>query len=702
MKKILVAGIALLPVLCGTGTFAADGMSGSVSLGGVSTDVSGSKAKFSEFGDPDSAITGGLEMQYNVLPGFVNFTAEDIARDNQNFTFGAEQYGKFKLDAYYKEIPHNLTFDAKSYFSGVGSNTLTTTATSAALPKNSDAWPSVFDYSVTRDQYGAGIKLNMLKPLFADFSVSKSDQSGIKAAGSYIGISTELPEPVDYETNTIKAEIGYGQDPVFFSMSYLLSNFDNANQYLDFPSLSAANTSEFLSLPPDNTYSKFAIKGRVKMPLRSTLAATFGQAKAESTMDLASAYNSNGTAYIHNLSDTVFDGQVDTVNYNITLTSSPVDFLDGKLFYSGYEKDNNSDVITSSRTTTSTTTPFNNHLFSYDKTSYGIETGFKLPGHVKLTPYYKNEDVDRHRGDLPETADDIYGVNVKWSGLDFLAVKAGYERLDRESDWHQLELVTGTQAAADAIEPYIRRFDAATQDRDTIKLGLDITPCEYVNLGLGYAHKKSDYTETVFGLLEKKSNGVNISADVTVNDNVSISGYFDYEVATIDQMQRNLGSSATTDAQTNPNDTTDGDGRYNWTANQEDKSMDYGVALNATVIPKTLVLRAQFDHVRSDGFADYTYYESVPKGYTNDSVDSENWDDYTKNSFMLKAIYEATPAVTLTGGYVYEDYEYKDQFSDGYSYVWSSSATSTNYLTGAGMNPDYTANVFFLNAKYKF
>lgn len=701
MKKILVAGFALLPVLCSTGVYAAEGMSGTVSVGGISNDVSGNKAKFSEYGDPDSGVTGGLEMRSNVESGFVNFTAADIARDIQNFTFDTGQYGKFKVDAYYKEIPHNLTFDAKSYYSGVGSDTLTTTATSTSLPNTPDTWPSVFDYSVTRDQYGAGLKLDMLKPLFANFSVSKNDQSGIKPTATYIGISAELPEPVDYETNTIRGEIGYGEDPIFVSMSYLLSSFDNTSQYLDFSSLAAANRSEFLGLPPDNTYSKFAIKGRVKMPMHSSLAANFSQAKAESTMDLAPAYNSNGTAFVHNLSDTVFDGKVNTINYNIVLTSSPASFLDGKLFFSGYEKDNDSDKITSSRTTTTTTTPFDNHLFGYEKTSYGIETGFKIPGHVKLTPYYKNVDVERHRGDFPETADDIYGINAKWTGLDYLALKMVYERMDRDSDWHQLTLATGDQNASNAIEPYVRRFDAATQNRDTFKLGMDITPCDYVNLGLGYAYKTSDYTDTVFGLLEKDSNGVNFSADVTVNDTISISGYVDYEVTNSDQTQRNLGTSVTA-VTASPDDTTVGDGRYNWTANQEEKTLDYGIGLNAIVIPKILTLRTQFDHIRSDGFADYTYFESVPTGYTNDSVDSGNWDDYTKNSLMVKAIYEATQNVTLTGGYVYEDYEYNDQFSDGYSYVWSSSATANNYLTGAGMDPNYTANVFFLNAKYKF
>lgn len=702
MKKLLVTGIALLPVLCGTGVYAGEAVSGTVGVKGISNDVNGNKAKFSEYGDPDSGITGGVDMHYSAAPGFVNFSADDVVRDVQRYWLDAGQYGKFKVDAYYKEIPHNVTFDARSYYSGVGTNTLTTTATSTSKPTNEALWPSTFDYSVTRDLYGAGLKLDLLKPFFADFSFSQNDQKGVKAAGTYIGVSTELPEPVDYQTNTFKAEVGYGQDPIFVALSYLKSGFDNNNPYLYYSSLSASNTSEFLSLPPDNDYSKFAIKGRVKLPMRSTFAVNLGKSEAESDMDLTSAFNTSGTARILNLSDQHFNGKIDTFNYDLMLTSNPLEFLEAKLFYSSYDKENKSDQISSSTTTgTTTTTPFDNHLFDYDKTSYGIEAGFALPEHVKVTPYYKNVETERHRGDLPKTDDDIYGLKVKWSGLDFMTVKTSYERLNRESPWQQLTLVTGTQATADAIEPYIRRFDAADQDRDTFKFGVDLSPCNHLNIGLGYTYKKSDYPGTVFGLLDKESNGINLSSDLTMNERVTLSGYLDYEVASIDQMQRNLGSS-TTAAQASPIDTVVGDGRYNWTADQEEKTLDFGLAIDVAVTPKVLTLRVQFDHVKSDGNADFTYFESVPTGYTNETVDSGNWDDYSKDSLLLKATYELNPHVTLAGGYAYERYEYNDQFSDGYSYVWSSSATSTNYLTGAGMDPNYTANVVFMSAKYNF
>lgn len=715
-RKLILPGSALLSLLCVAGVQAEEGVSGHIEATGKSFNVNGNKAKFSEYGDADSGVTGGVEMKYNAEAGYLNFNADEIARDTQNFNIEAGQYGKFKLDAFYKEIQHNFTFDAKSFYTGVGSNTLTTTATSAALPTNPSTWPTVFDYAVSREQYGAGIKMNMMKPFFADFAVSREDRTGIKAAGTYSGISIELPEPVDYKTNTFKAEVGYGEDPIFFSMSYLKSNFENANPYLYFSSLTATNTSEFLTLPPDNDYSKFALKGRLKMPLSSALALNFSKSAAESDVNLNSTYNTAGAARANALSDNVFNGKVDTINWGMILTSSPVDFLDLKLHYTDYDKKNKSDEILSTVTTTS----FDNHLFDYEKQSYGIETGFKLPAQIKLTPFFKHVNVERNRGDLPETDDNIYGLNARWSGLENLALTAGYERLNRDSDWRQLVLgIPGTATAtspssqdtANVLEQYIRRFDAAPQNRDTFKIGLDLYPMDNLNIGLGYKHKKSDYTDTVLGLREERSNIFDVSADYTVG-NVTLAGYFSYDKTKHFQDQRRIqyaaapATPATNILLASPIDTIDAnDNNYNWTANTESVTYDYGASVEVALVPNMWRVRAQYDHIKSNGFADYTYSEGAPTGYTNDSVDSGNWDDYTKDALTLKVIYQATKNITLTGVYAYENYEYNDQFSDGYTYAVNTSTTATpnySYLTGAGMDPNYTANVFFLSAKYKF
>ncbi|MFA6498016.1 MAG: MtrB/PioB family decaheme-associated outer membrane protein [Desulfurivibrionaceae bacterium] len=717
MKKYnYLPAVLLLPLLCAPGAQAADNeVTGFVMPSVKSVNLSGNKAKFSEYGDPDSGFSGSVEVKSEAETGYVTFNADDIAQDTQNYTIEGGQYGKFRLDAFYNEIQHNNTFDAKTFYTGgVGTDRLTSPLSNVRYGQATTpamvTLGNTFDYEISRDQYGAGLRLDLMKPFFANFSVSREDRQGLRPIGSAnSSFPAELPEPVDYKTNIIQAEVGYGKDPYFASVGYTHSNFDNAYNTLYFTDIYAtANQTSFVSLPPDNDYSKFDLKGRVKLPLKSALALAYSQSKAEADATLFNTLNQGGTIRTLTLADSEFNGRVDTTNYSAVLTSSPLDFLDGKIFYKNYDTKNKSDKI--SIIESGTTGQLGNDLFDYNKESYGIEAGLKLPGRVTLTPFYTKVETERPFTLLPATAafnpsydvttdDNIYGINAKWKGTDFISANIGYERLDRDDNMDSFTMKHGTAV----LDPYTRESYIASQKRDTYKLGFDVFPTDMLSLGFTLKHKDIDYDETQIGLTGERSNTYGVSANLTPNDTVSFSAYVDYETATREQLVR-LG--ATTASTANPVDTIPTDAAYNATTALKDKSFDWGLGVNVIAIPKTLILSAQFDHTRSNGFADYTYGPTSaafpPAGWTNDTIDFNTWDDYKKDALQLKGTYSLSAQVDLTGGYAYEKYRYSDGHYDNYRNVYNASATAGGYLSGANANPDYTANVVFLAAKYKF
>jgi MtrB/PioB family decaheme-associated outer membrane protein len=708
-----------MPLLYASGALAADyEVTGAITPSVKGVNVNGSKAKFGEYTDPDSAITGGVEVNADAENGFVTFNAGDIGEDTQSYKTEVGQYGKFKLGAFYNEIQHNNTFDARTFYSGAGTNQLTSPLNGirwATAPAPA-TWTNTFDYEVSRNQYGAGLKVDLLKPFFANFSVSREDREGLRPIGAgNTRYAAELPEPVDYQTDLMQAELGYGKDPYFVSAGYTYSKFDNAYDALYFTNIygvDGAADNELVTLPPDNSYGKFDLKGRVKMPLKSALALGYSKAKAEADANVFESYNVSGVARTVTVAgDKVFNGQVDTTNYSAVLTSSPLNFLDGKLFYKNYTTQNKSDQI-SIVDNGEGGKDYSNDLFDYDKKSYGIEAGLKLPGHVTLTPSLSKvaTEVARATGDQ-EYDDKIYGINAKWKGLDFMVANIGYERMDRENDADSVNTATPIGSVANAsviaMSPYTRMYDTASQERDTYKFGIDLFPTDRLNLGFTVRHKEIDYNETGIGLTDQRDTAYGVSADFTPNDTVSFSAYVDYSVAKFELLQRQ-GSTGDTTVAPSPADTDTTDNAYNVTTTQKDKSLDWGIGVNVNVIPKTLTVRAQFDHTKSDGSADYTYGDNsnandgIATGWTNDTIDFANWDDYKKDSLLLKATYSLSAQVDLTGGYAYEMYEYNDGHSDNYAYVYQTGATDVGYLSGAGSDPDYTANVVFLSAKYKF
>ncbi len=625
----------------------------------------GGEAKFTEYRDlqENGGLYGRARLNLDTEKNFLNFDAGDFGYDTQFYKIDGGLWGKFKFDLFYNEIPHNFTFDAKTTFGGAGSDTLTGTPNT-----NISSWDT-FDYSIERRQYGGGLQINMIKPFFFDASFQREERDGIKPTGaaqtSPSGLVFELPEPVNYITNNLKVEGGYAQKPFFLSFNYILSEYNNGNTSLNLPS--TFNAPRAFSLPPDNTYYKGAFKGAVNLPYNSKFSTNVGLSKGRSDTSILSLISSD------------YEGRVDTKNYDLVLSSNPVRFLDTKLYYKFYKLNNKSEdslgVV--------------ENFLDYEKNTFGADLGLRLPAQFYLSGGYKYVKTKRDEEGqtdpalvLPYNKDNIYSVDLRWGGLDFMAFKVGYEKLDRDADYQ-----TSQSEARTA-----KIFSYAAQDRDTYKASLDIFPLENLNFGFEYQHKDTDYTETTYGLTTDNRNEFNISADYMIGNMAKLYGYSDYETIKFVQMTaRSLsGADRTTEIK------------------HKDNSYGYGLGTEVYVIPKKLTLIFQHDYLKSNGGVDITFNDTLlfadagVTGANNDSIDITRWDDYTKYSFKLKGVYNFTKSLTASLGYGYERFNYSDAQLDGYQYVPATSGSNGGYLTGAYKDQSYGAHLIFAGLTYKF
>jgi hypothetical protein len=136
----------------------------------------------------------------------------------------------------------------------------------------------------------------------------------------------------------------------------------------------------------------------------------------------------------------------------------------------------------------------------------------------------------------------------------------------------------------------------------------------------------------------------------------------------------------------------------------KDNSFSFGANAEFFIVPKKVTLVLQYDDIRSNGHADFTYYTAaaLTGGRTNDNIDIGGWDDYTLRSLSAKIQYSPSKVYTLSAGYAYERYTYNDASWDNYVYVPATTTTNGAYLTGAYANPNYHANLVFLAASYRF
>ncbi len=621
---------------------------GEVTARGQLLNLNGNRATLDEYYDIRDGVFGSAIIGYDTDTTYVQFNADDVGYDTQSYSLEGGIWGSYKYNLYYNESPHNLTFDAKTFYSDAGDSNLGLAGNPAAV----STWSS-FDYETERDRFGGKFNIDTFKPFFLDITAQKEMRDGIKPAsfGYLTGSMFEIPEPIDYQDDTFHIEAGYSKKPYFAAVSYFYDRFTNDNPTLDFYDPIFATTSSMF-LPPDNHDYKLAFKGAAFLPYNSKLSLNAGTGRTKSDIDANSILNLDG-----------FNGKYETDSLDIVLTSNPCATIDAKIFDKYYDRDDKSD-------------DGNEDHFGYTNNVVGGQLGVKLPSHFRLTAGYTDgHTLYDNRYDAEERDDKIFASDLAWSGLEMATFKVGYEHLDRDLDR------SGTDAVAEFDNLW--RFDVAPADRDIYTASVDLTPVADLSLTLGYKYKNTDFKDSAldvsprgYGLRNYKADNVFLDASYAFGTVANVYGYLDYEKV------RSLEYG-------NWDPVTD------WKLNQNEHNLDYGLGADFFVIPHKLTIKTQYDHTRSDGDADFAFLDMV----TTPGSDSDDWGDYRKNAVSVKAIYDMTQAVTLAAGYAYEHYTLDDIQLDGYQYLPFGPAT---YLTGAYSDPTYEANVVYTSMTYKF
>jgi len=723
IRKIAITlAFSLLPF---AGAFAADDAGtggtaetrgtfyGEVGATGEIAAVSGNTAKFSEYRDlrtSQGGLFGDVRLGYDSDDYWMKFKALDPGYHTQNYQLDSGMYGKFSLDLFTNSIIHNTTTGALTPYGGAGSNRLTSPLTSGVPSnRNVSTWNS-FDYTVQRNQYGGEIKVDALNPFYVNFSVAREDRSGAIPWSNGNGI--EIPAPIKYETTNYMGEIGYRANPLFAAFNYTYGDFTNSNEtfLIDGAGAQSGSTQALMTLPPDNHFYKLGFKSVLQLPFNTRFNVSLSNEKDRSSFDLAPLLAFNNSfiplpANKNTLNSSTFTGRKEVQNYAFSLTSNPIRFFDFKLYYKYYSTENNSSTII--QTIPGNTPPLvQAPLFDYKKNHYGADLGFKLPAQFRLNAAYAYIETDRDtRSDIPSTKDSLYSAELKWTGLDFLTPKVGYEHLMRLAKYGSAYALDGNQppvAAAGttghANFPQFESFDASKQRRDTYKVAVDASPLQDLNIGVAYKYKESKYPDDFLGVQNTKTHELETYGDYLIGHIVKVNAYFDVQntreyLVDFNGSLANVGSTISNT-------------QYMWNTKLKDNTYEFGAGVDVYLVPKTLTFRVQYDYVNSDGTEDFSFaFPGVINGVNANSAagpigdPSLGIDSYHKSSLLCKLSYAMSKSFTMAIGASFERYKYNDfAFSDpNYQYL-----VGSTFLTGAYANPSYTASIGFVSVAYKF
>jgi len=688
MKRRYISLIAAALLITPSYVMAADEaavVTGSVELGVMGVDDQDNSAKFQEYRDLDDDVLGNVLLEAYKGSYYFGLEGTNIGLDDQDYWLKGGQYGKFKYKLNYDETPHNYSFAAKTFYSGVGTDNL---SYSGAAPAPEANWSS-FDYAIERKKYGGELEVSLGTPFFVKIGASRLETEGVKplAAGDFGG-TVELPEPVDYQTNDLNLMAGYRSKTMNFTLSGMLSSFDNNNLYLNWENPFALTT-ETSIMPPENDYGKIGANLTMReLPFMSTFTLSGSYAKLEDDFSISEL---NLTAPL-DLNRATFDGEIIYTNLAAVLVSQPTRELDARLYYRYTDKENKSDIIAYDNglgTIESNATD----LFDYSKDDAGIDIGYKLPWRSKAEIGYEYQYVDRHnRPDADNNTDNTVFVQLKNSMSEYVTAKLKYSHLERDTDT-DFDLTGLTDTDAEYIVQYVQRYDVTDKSRDAVKLTLEFYPLDTLDLGLDYSYIINDYDKVVLGRTEDKRHQVYLDFLWHGYSLFNLSGFAGYEYTKAEADHYNFAAGSGTPPQLADPTVNDGNAAsYLWNQEIKDNFWTYGLSTQMRLMEDILKLIVSWEYQKSDGKSTFTSQGDTAL------QDLEPYDDYSKKRLEAKLVYAFSKQLDINLGYVFEKYTYRDLQYEGYSYI----PDSSTYLSGAYADHDYEANIGYLTVRYGF
>jgi hypothetical protein len=241
-------------------------------------------AAFGEYADwtTDPLLTsGGFLMENRKTAWFMSGLAENVGRTDQYYQLKTGRYGEYNFTLFFDSVPHVYSTEAKSLWSGVGSDNLTLRGglvPGASTPAQVDAvlagTPST-DLQVTRQKAGFSASYTPWgETVEGYFQISNEWRDGTQPISATFGYpfengATQIVEPIHYRTLDVTTAIRYKEDDFQANLTYSGSFFRNSDESLTWqnpglaqvPPGSYIPTEGLLSLPPSNDFN--SLKGDV-------------------------------------------------------------------------------------------------------------------------------------------------------------------------------------------------------------------------------------------------------------------------------------------------------------------------------------------------------------------------------------------------------------------------------------------------------
>lgn len=701
-------------------------LSGELAVGGRISWGDNDAAKFREYRDLRSGLTGSFDLLLEDadVSHWLRARGENVGYRDQRYWLEGGQYGLFDVDLFYGELPH--FFSRASYSSSpyvrLGGNHFELPLTDAqrdAIEAAGTIAPGDLPFEPGKlhlkwREGRAGVRYHASDSVLLRASFRVQDKEGERPFGMNFGSPggtfINLPRYLDEQIYEVRAGSDWTLGDSALSAEYLgnfyVNNFSGVLGDNPLVSPATATTDPFQGASanyPSNWSQGLSLSGATTLPLGipNRISANFGYSFRYQNEDFLPNTINLALGADPTLPENSLDGQVQTLLGNVNGTFKLSDNLRTSVHYRIYDFNNQTDSILFTQQvlndTTVENTPRTSVTSDYTRQDADANLAWDFsPGWTGQLGFgwnYWDRSEDREVRSLNE-----YGPSLRLDHrtADGTLIHTGYEFLNREGSNYRSFAPLNAQGETDLVAlnsvkfVQVRKFDEADRYVHNFDLLAKFVPTEPVELTFTGGVNYADYHDSNFGLTE--SLGWNVGSDLfyQISERVSVTGYYTYQWQRYWQNSRCRPSNCSFP----PSPITD-DPANNWDSQTQYYYHNGGITLLFNLIPDRL--DSEIGYVINYG-SEKTTSSSAPGGApAGNAVDWPRMHDLLQSVGTTLSLH-LSELVTLRAGYRFETYDVQNfRFNN----VPSTFTDGNNvYLTkGYG---DYTAHVFGMSAVLTF
>ena len=596
------------------------------------------------------------------------------------------------------------------------------------------------DVSSARKRGTVAVDLGKKLPFDLTLSYARELKTGYRGeagGGVYSAVSSvvEVPDPLNDLTQEFGVRAAYNFERGNVHAAFVRSVYDNRAETLTVDNPFQGVDAPYVSTPapakgggsqarwinaPDNEAGTGSFGFLLKLPRQTRIGgdvslgrwtqnAPFYPYTVNSAVLTPSGARADSVSALPQAS---LDGKINTTTISLTASSRPLENLSLRAQFRSYDLTNKTDrfVVAGdvggspdrswSAVTASADAPYGHataNVYDTRTTRFTASASYDIAD-LTVEGQIRTARLERTSREAEEGKDDGFAVSALYHLEDWLGVRGTYDQAKRTAEGHT-----------------VYGFQADEAERETKRAGFDVelTPLSQLALTVAYFRRHVEYTDrpnrialssgvpvagaqpipdTPSGLLEANYDSFTGEVSFTPSDRVEISAYYTYEEdATTNQWATTTG--------VNLNSLLNYSGR--------DRTDTFGINGVFRLRPEVWTLTVSALRQKVDGLMDITAREagsfytpgrttlvSAGAGGAQDIVD---WDDTELTTVTAQVDYAAAKDWTLSAGFLYEKYDFRDAYTAGDLLMPQSVLLFLKSDDGA-----YDGSVLYAKVNYRF